>query len=98
MIFTGSLVYFVGWLGLASGVTLALFGYDKWRSRREGSHRISESTLLAASALGGWPGGLLAILVFRHKSAKPSFLMKFFVALLVFAGLCGGVLRLMGQV
>ena len=98
MILTGPLIYFVGWLGLASGGTLLLFGYDKWQARRDRSPRIAEFTLLAASALGGWPGGLLAILIFRHKSSKLSFLLKFFGAFLIFAFFCAGALRLTGRI
>jgi uncharacterized membrane protein YsdA (DUF1294 family) len=98
MIITGAIDYFIGWLGLASVGTFALFGYDKWRAGRGAPRRIAESTLLTASALGGWPGGLFAIILFRHKSSKLSFLLKFFVALIVFAVLCGGVLKLMGKI
>lgn len=97
MIITGAMDYFIGWLCLASIGTFALFGYDKWRAGRDAPRRIAESTLLAASALGGWLGGLLGIILFRHKSSKLSFLLKFFAALIVFAGFCGGALKLMGK-
>jgi uncharacterized membrane protein YsdA (DUF1294 family) len=74
------------WLGLTSFVAFALFGYDKWQAGRRGG-RVSESTLCCLSALGGWPGGLLGILVFRHKSAKGSFQFKFALAFIAWAAL-----------
>ena len=91
------LYFFVGWIGLTSLVTFCLFGYDKGRAGREGARRVAESTLLAASAFGGWPGGLLAILVFRHKTSKISFLLRFFVALFAFAAFCVGALKIIGK-
>jgi uncharacterized membrane protein YsdA (DUF1294 family) len=77
----------LGWLLLASVYTFALFGWDKWRAGKTGASRISELQLVTASALGGWMGGLVAMLLFRHKTAKPSFKVKFAVAFLIWAGL-----------
>jgi uncharacterized membrane protein YsdA (DUF1294 family) len=75
-----------GWLPLSSAWAFLLFGFDKWRANR-GGRRISEAALCWVSALGGWPGGLLGMLVFHHKSAKGSFQLKFAAAFLVWAGL-----------
>lgn len=88
----------LGWLGLACLWTFLLFGYDKWQAGRGGGRRIAESSLLLASGLGGWPGGLLGLLLFRHKSAKPSFLLKFAAAFAVWAGLVAGALKLTGRI
>ncbi len=85
---------FIGWTLGASAWTLVLFGFDKWRAGRGGA-RIAEATLFWASALGGWPGGLLGMIIFRHKSAKGAFQLKFAAAFLVWAGLVYGALRLM---
>jgi uncharacterized membrane protein YsdA (DUF1294 family) len=82
-----------GWLGATSALSFALFAYDKWQARRRGG-RVSESTLWLISAFGGWPGGLLGILVFRHKSAKIQFQIKFTMAFLVWLGLLWAVWRL----
>ena len=98
MILTNAMNYFFGWLGLASIGTFAMFGFDKWQAGRVGSRRVSEFTLLAACVLGGWPGGLLGIICFRHKSSKPSFLLRFFVAFVVFVFLGAGGLKLMGKI
>lgn len=84
----------VGWMLVACVWAFVLFGFDKWRAGRGGA-RIAEAALFWASALGGWPGGLLGMIVFRHKSAKGSFQLKFAAAFLVWAGLVYAALRLM---
>ncbi len=55
------------WLLLASGITLALFGFDK-RAATLGRRRIRERTLLLWALVGGWPGALIGQRVFRHKT------------------------------
>lgn len=77
---TFALVWFGGW----SLVTFIAFGYDKWRAGRAGQ-RTPELTLVMLGAIGGWPGGLLGMNVFRHKTAKWSFKLKYALALLPFA-------------
>lgn len=74
------------WMLAASAWAFAGFGLDKWRAAR-GGRRVAEATLLGISALGGWPGGLLGMIVFRHKSAKASFQLKFAAAFFGWAGL-----------
>ncbi len=83
-------------IGLASAWTFLLFGFDKWRAGR-GGNRVAESTLLWSSALGGWPGGLLGMILFRHKSAKGSFQLKFLAAALLWSALLAGALKLTGH-
>lgn len=85
----------LAWIAAASAWAVLLFGFDKWRAGR-GGRRVAESTLFWLSALGGWPGGLLGIVVFRHKSAKPVFLLKFGAAFLAWAGLVVAGMRLAG--
>lgn len=84
--------------GLTSLWTFVVFGYDKWLAGRKGGQRMPESTLCMLSALGGWPGGMLGILVFRHKSAKASFQLKFAVAFFIWAALVFGALHLIGRI
>jgi uncharacterized membrane protein YsdA (DUF1294 family) len=72
------------WIALASLSAFFLFGFDKWRAQKSG-WRISEWHLALLSAVGGWPGGLLGMLLFRHKMAKSTFQLKFCFAFLVFA-------------
>jgi uncharacterized membrane protein YsdA (DUF1294 family) len=71
------------WLAAFSAVTFLAFGFDKWRAARSGS-RVPESFLVMLGALGGWPGGLLGIIVFRHKTAKWTFQLKYTLALFPF--------------
>lgn len=86
----------LAWAALASAWAFWLFGLDKWRAGRAGASRVSEAALCWVSALGGWPGGWLGIVIFRHKSAKPVFLLKFGAAFLAWAGLVVAALRLAG--
>lgn len=75
------------WLLLTNVAAFLLFAWDKFKSGGPGGGRISEFNLAAIGAVGGWPGGLLAMLLFRHKTAKWSFQLKWTVALVVWAGL-----------
>ena len=88
--------WLVVWIAVTSAWAFLLFGFDKWRAGRAGNRRVAESSLCLVSALGGWPGGLLGIIVFRHKSSKLSFLFKFSLALVVWAALVAGALKLQG--
>jgi len=51
--------------------------YDKYLAKNQKS-RIPEKTLLSFVFIGGTIGSVLAILTFRHKISKRSFLFKFF--------------------
>ena len=77
----------LGWVALASLYTFVRFGWDKYQAGKPGKSRASEFHLALASALGGWPGGCLAMLLFRHKTAKRTFQLKFALAFAVWAGL-----------
>ena len=72
------------WFAAFNAVTFIMFGYDKWRAVRSG-WRVPESFLVLLGALGGWPGGLLGMSVFRHKTAKGMFKLKYALALIPFA-------------
>jgi uncharacterized membrane protein YsdA (DUF1294 family) len=56
----------------ASCITAILFVIDKQLAVNR-SHRISEKNLFLASLFCGWPGGLLAMKLVRHKTQKGSF-------------------------
>lgn len=73
--------FFMVWLLLMSLTALFAFAVDKWLAGRSRS-RVSEATLLWFSALGGWIGGFLAMKLFRHKTAKGPFKLKFAATLL----------------
>lgn len=57
---------------IMSVVTFIAFGVDKFKAIK-GSFRISEATLLTLSLLGGAFGGIVGMLLFRHKTKKPKF-------------------------
>ena len=53
-------------------LTFAVYGIDKWKAR-QGSWRISESTLLMLAVIGGTIGALLGMQVWRHKTMHLKF-------------------------
>ena len=59
--------YIVIYIVLASIVSFALFGIDKKRAQNH-EWRISEKALFLSAILGGAPGALLGMQVFRHKT------------------------------
>lgn len=63
------LLYYLGGISL---LTFIFFGVDKLKAKKE-KERIKITTLLLLSAAGGSPGGLLGMLVFRHKIRKSYF-------------------------
>lgn len=59
-------------------VAFSIIGVDKQLAIQQ-KRRISERNLLFSSAIGGTIGSGLAMLIFRHKTTKMSFLWKFFI-------------------
>lgn len=62
------LFYFI----LINCTALGFYGLDKKRAVRN-QWRIPEKTLLGIAVLGGGPGALLGMRLFRHKTRKPKF-------------------------
>ncbi len=56
--------------------------YDKHLAKAQ-KKRISERTLLSFVFFGGSFGSGLAMLTFRHKTAKKSYLLKFWLIVIV---------------
>ena len=73
------------WLAVCNAAAFLAVGFDKWRASRS-SWRVPEATLVILGALGGWPGGFVSMVLFRHKTAKWPFKLKYAFALLPFAG------------
>jgi uncharacterized membrane protein YsdA (DUF1294 family) len=75
----------------ASVITFLAYAIDK-RAAQRGGWRIQESTLHLFALAGGWPGAILAQVLLRHKSQKPSFRVVFWLTVLIntalFAYLC----------
>jgi uncharacterized membrane protein YsdA (DUF1294 family) len=72
----------------ASALCFVLYGVDK-AAARAGRGRISESTLLSLGFVGGWPGAIVAQQVFRHKTAKRSFRLRFWLSVVVNVAVLG---------
>lgn len=71
-----------------SAIAFIAYALDK-RTARLGRPRVSEAMLHALELLGGWPGALLAQGLLRHKNAKISYQIGFW--LIVVAHLAGWV-------
>lgn len=78
----------LGWFSLWSVIAFIAVGFDKWRASRA-RQRVSEFTLVLLAAIGGWPGGFIGMTVFRHKTAKWTFKLKYALALIPFAAEIG---------
>ena len=72
------------WFAVFNVAAFIAFGFDKWRASGS-NRRVSEFCLVLLGALGGWPGGLLGMNLFRHKTAKLTFKLKYALALIPFA-------------
>ena len=59
-------------------IAFVSIGYDKFLAKNQ-KRRISERTLLSFVFLGGTIGSGIAMLLFRHKTAKKSYLWKFWL-------------------
>lgn len=74
------------WFALAYGalsvVALLAYALDK-SAAVAGGWRASEQSLLLLGLAGGWPGGLLAQQLLRHKSKKASFRNAFWGTVVV---------------
>lgn len=66
---------------LISGVTFLTYGYDKLQARNS-EWRVSELTLHLLALLGGWPGALVGMHFFQHKTQKTKFLVPFWMIVL----------------
>jgi uncharacterized membrane protein YsdA (DUF1294 family) len=70
------------WLLAISLVTFLTYGYDK-SIAGSGKTRVPENILLALAFLGGTIGAILGMVIFRHKTAKRSFQLKFGLVILL---------------
>ncbi|GAA3723235.1 DUF1294 domain-containing protein [Flavobacterium ginsengisoli] len=57
-------------------------GYDKSQARKN-NRRVPEKTLFLMALTGGSLGLLTAMLLFKHKTSKTSFIVKFTVILAI---------------
>jgi uncharacterized membrane protein YsdA (DUF1294 family) len=68
--------------GLLSGVAFAMYRADK-SAATAGRRRTRESSLHTVDVLGGWPGGLVARHLFRHKTLKQPFRTVYWCTVIV---------------
>lgn len=64
--------------GVLSVLAYGVYWVDKSAARND-RRRTPENTLHLLALAGGWPGALLAQHGLRHKSAKPAFLVVFWI-------------------
>jgi uncharacterized membrane protein YsdA (DUF1294 family)/cold shock CspA family protein len=75
----------MSWLALYYGgsiITYSVYAWDKKAAQKAG-WRIPEKTLHLMSLVGGWPGALIAQVLLRHKTRKPSFLIGYWLTVIV---------------
>jgi uncharacterized membrane protein YsdA (DUF1294 family) len=73
-----SLGVVLAWVLSMTVVAFGAYGLDKLMARSE-RLRVPERVLLALSFAGGTLGALAGMKLFRHKTAKSSFRMKFWL-------------------
>ena len=62
----------MAWIGVMSVLAFGAAGWDKYCAVK-GRRRVPESRLLGLGLLGGSPGLVAGMLLFRHKTSKTSF-------------------------
>lgn len=65
-------VYFLTYLILINLISFLVYGVDKKKAKNK-EWRIPESTLILLSIIGGSLGGLMAMVIFKHKLSKKIF-------------------------
>jgi uncharacterized membrane protein YsdA (DUF1294 family) len=73
------LLWLASWYGVASVVCFIVYALDKSAAIAQ-RRRIPERTLLLLGLAGGWPGGWIAQRWLRHKTAKTSFQIAFWLS------------------
>ena len=63
------------YLVLISLISVIVTVYDKWASKHRTDRRIRESSLLAFSVLGGSVAMFVTMLIIRHKTKHPKFMV-----------------------
>jgi uncharacterized membrane protein YsdA (DUF1294 family) len=71
--------YYTLWLATTSFITFALYGFDKFQAK-QGKERVPERTLHLCALVGGFLGGWIGRIAFRHKTQKPIFTIILLVA------------------
>ncbi len=83
-----AIVIYLGIVLVVSVICFAAYGLDK-RQAINGGRRVPERTLQIMALLGGWPGALLGQRQFRHKTKKMSFLIVFWLVVMLHVAIVG---------
>jgi uncharacterized membrane protein YsdA (DUF1294 family)/cold shock CspA family protein len=75
-------VWASGGYALLSAITFLAYAADK-SAAQAGRFRTQESALHLLDIAGGWPGGLIAQRLLRHKTTKKSFQLAFWMCVVV---------------
>lgn len=67
---------------VSSIACFAGYAFDK-RAANQKKWRVSETILLMIGLVGGWPGGILAQEIYRHKTQKVSFRTLFWMSVAI---------------
>ena len=74
--------FLLGIYGVASLISFGAYAKDK-AAARDNTWRVPEAHLHLVDVLGGWPGGLVAQDLLRHKTSKTSFQVVFWMTVVV---------------
>jgi uncharacterized membrane protein YsdA (DUF1294 family) len=74
--------WIVAWLIAISAVAFLVYGYDKLIAGTD-RMRVPERVLLLLAFIGGTPGALAGMQIFRHKTGKQTFQQQFWLLVLV---------------
>ena len=85
-----AILCYLSLVAVMSCASFAAYGFDKRRAV-QGGRRIPERTLHLLAFLGGWPGALLGQRRFRHKTQKVSFLIVFWLMVLLHVTIVGAI-------
>ena len=66
--------YVIIYLLIVNVITFLLYGFDKWKAKRD-KWRVPEKTLLMFAAVGGTIGAFAGMQVFRHKTKHAKFVI-----------------------
>ena len=80
----------------ASALSFALHAVDK-AAAIDKRDRIPESMLLWLGFVGGWPGAIVAQQVLRHKTAKRSFRIRFWLSVIANAAIFAWATTMMAR-
>lgn len=81
-----SIDFIVAWLVAVNIAAMMAYGYDK-SIAGSGRTRIPERLLLTLAYAGGSLGALFGMRIFHHKTRKSSFQLRFWIILIIQAGL-----------